>query len=151
MTHVLFFGSVIVLAYLFAKVEIEIEGGAGWAANLPTWRLQNRWTDLVYGGRPLTGYHLWVQSFVLAFMHMPYAVGLPWSWANEGKIVAFMVLFWIAEDFLWFVVNPAFGIRKFRYEHIWWHQKSWWGIAPREYFVAGTLAIALYVWAISRP
>lgn len=145
MEHVVFFATLALTAFLFAKVEIEIEGGAGWAANLPTWRIQNRLTELFYGGRPLTGYHLYVQLFVLVLVHLPFAVGLPPSWRAEALIASFMILFWILEDFLWFVVNPAFGIRKFTAEAIWWHRKAWWLIAPREYFLMGGLAVGLYL------
>jgi hypothetical protein len=37
----LLFGWIALLAFFFAKVEIEIEGPAGWAAKLPTWRVEN--------------------------------------------------------------------------------------------------------------
>lgn len=30
-----------VLGLFFAMVEIQIEGAAGWAASLPTWRIEN--------------------------------------------------------------------------------------------------------------
>ncbi len=150
MEDALFFGPLVVLAFLFAKVEIEIEGGDGWAAKLPTWRIQNRLTELFYGGRPLTGYHLWVQLFVLVFCHVPYAYGVPRTLRNEALVVSFMILFWIVEDFLWFVVNPRFGIRKFKAREIWWHEKAWWLIAPREYFLMGGLAVFLYFWGRSR-
>jgi hypothetical protein len=147
--HALWFGAVGALAFLFAKVEIEIEGGDGWAAKLPTWRLQNKLTDIFYGGRPLTGYHLWVQLFVLVFCHVPFAFGLPFTARSEALVIAFMILFWIVEDFLWFVVNPRFGIRKFKATEIWWHRKSWWVVAPREYFVMGAVAVALYLYGRS--
>lgn len=149
MDHALWVGALLVLSFLFAKVEIEIEGGDGWAEKLPTWRVQNRLTDLLYGGRPLTGYHLWVQLFVLVFCHVPFAFGLPITLKNEALVVAFMILFWILEDFLWFVVNPKFGIRKFKASEIWWHRKAWWLVAPREYFVMGALSVFLYLWGRS--
>ncbi len=149
MDHALWGGALLALAFLFAKVEIEIEGGDGWAAKLPTWKVQNRLTDLLYGGRPLTGYHLWVQLFVLVFCHVPFAFGLPFAWRNEALVVSFMILFWILEDFLWFVVNPRFGIRKFQAKEIWWHEKAWWLVAPREYFVMGAVAVLLYLWGRS--
>jgi hypothetical protein len=34
---------VAVLALCFAQVEIQIEGTAGWAADLPTWRIEQHW------------------------------------------------------------------------------------------------------------
>src|SRR4051812_25510323 len=112
MDHASFAVAVLVTAFLFAKVEVHIEGDSGWAEKLPTWRIKNRLTDLFYGGRPLTGYHLWVQLFVLAMVHVPFAVGLAWSPRAEALVVSFMILFWIVEDFLWFVVNPAYGLRR---------------------------------------
>jgi hypothetical protein len=146
LAHAIFFTMLAVLAFLFAKVEIHVEGADGWAGKLPTWRVQNRITELLYGGRPLTGYHLYVQLFVLVFCHVPYAIGLPFTWRVEALVASFMILFWILEDFLWFVVNPHFGIARFRAEHIWWHKKAWWLIAPREYFLMGAVAVALYAW-----
>ena len=56
MTTILFFSFLFVLAALFALAEIQIEGPQGWAANLPTWRVKNRWTRLLYGAnRPVRG------------------------------------------------------------------------------------------------
>ena len=40
---VLLIGMTSVLAYAFANVEIQIEGSAGWAINLPTWRIEKHW------------------------------------------------------------------------------------------------------------
>jgi hypothetical protein len=144
--HALFFGAVVLAAFLFAKVEVHIEGANGWAANLPTWRVQNRLTELLYGGRPLTGYHLYVQLFVLVFVHVPFAIGTAWSWRAEALVIAFMILFWIVEDFLWFVVNPAFGLRKFNPESVWWHKRAWWVLAPREYYFMSAVAGLLYAF-----
>jgi hypothetical protein len=129
-----------VTAAVFATLEIQIEGPNGWAANLPTWRLDNRWTRLFYGARPLTGYHLWMQVFVLLMIHVPLALQPSiWSWGLELRVASFYPLFFIVEDFLWFVINPAFGLARFRREHIWWHAPSWWWIMPRDYWVFGLL------------
>jgi hypothetical protein len=149
MEHALFFGTLLLASFLFAKVEIQIEGGDGWAAKLPTWRLENRLTQILYGGRPLTGYHLYVQLFVLVFCHFPFALGLPLTARSEALVLAFMILFWIIEDFLWFVVNPRFGIRNFKASAIWWHRKAWFLIAPREYFYMGAIAVAFYLYGRS--
>ena len=35
--------TVLVLALLLANEEVQIEGGTGWAANLPTWRIEGGW------------------------------------------------------------------------------------------------------------
>ncbi|HEX6938272.1 MAG TPA: hypothetical protein VF158_02590 [Longimicrobiales bacterium] len=146
--HAVFFASVFGAAAVFARLEIEIEGSAGWASALPTWRLENRWTRLLLGGRPLTGYHLCVHLFLLLVGHLPYALALvrP-SLAVEARIASFLILFWVLEDFLWFVANPAFGIRRFRRENIPWHAPGWWWIMPREYWILTPLGLALYVWS----
>lgn len=128
-------GFVIVLAFFFAKVEIHIEGDAGWAANLPTWRVEEHWLlNLFWGGRAMTGYHAWVMSFIVLLFHFPVFLMWQWSWQLEARILASLMVFWIVEDFLWFVLNPAFGFTRFKPRHISWH-KHWLCGAPVDYWV----------------
>jgi hypothetical protein len=144
-SHLIFALYVLAAAFVFARVEIEIEGPNGWAANLPTWRISNTWTKIFYGARPLTGYHFWMQVFVFLMAHSPFALQFqPWSWGRELQVIGFVILFFIAEDFLWFVLNPAYGIRRFRREHIWWHAPTWWWIMPRDYWVFTLIGIMVY-------
>lgn len=146
MHHVIFLAYLFAAAFVFARLEIQIEGPHGWAANLPTWRINNRWTKIFYGSRPLTGYHLWMQIFVLLLVHCPFTLGfVDWSWRPELRVIGFTILFFIVEDFLWFVLNPAYGLRRFRKQHIWWHAPTWWWIMPRDYWVFGLLGVGLYV------
>jgi hypothetical protein len=77
---------VIVLAGFFAMVEIQIEGGQGWAAGLPTWRIEQHWLlDLFWGGRPMTGYHAWIFSFMFLAFHLPLAMLGRFSWRLEAR------------------------------------------------------------------
>ena len=132
-------------ATAFALAEIQIEGPNGWAANLPTWRVENRWTRLLYSSKPLTGYHLYTQLFILLAAHLPFGLGfVPATWSAEARILSFFMLFWVLEDFLWFVLNPAFGLKRFRAEHIWWHAPTWWWIMPRDYWIFTPVALFLY-------
>ena len=143
--HVIFAMFLFATSYVFARLEIEIEGPDGWAAKLPTWRICNKWTNLFYGGRPLTGYHLWVQVFVLLLVHCPFALGfVPWNWSGELRVIGYLILFFLVEDFLWFVLNPAYGLKKFRAQHIWWHAPHWWWIMPRDYWVFGVIGVGAY-------
>jgi hypothetical protein len=145
MTTILFFSFLFVLAALFALAEIQIEGPQGWAANLPTWRVKNRWTRLLYGAKPLTGYHLYLQLFLLVAVHLPFGMGLtPFTWRGEASALSFFILFWVLEDFLWFVFNPAFGLRRFKPEHIWWHAPGWIWIMPRDYWIFLPVGLFLY-------
>lgn len=134
-------GMTLLLAAAWAKLEIEIEGRDGWAASLPTWRIDaHPLLDIFWGGRPMTGYHVWAFLTVLGFYHLPFAWGLAWSLAGELRVLAFYAIFWIVEDYLWFAWNPAFGLGRFRREFIWWH-KRWFLGAPVDYWIFGSAAI----------
>jgi hypothetical protein len=149
MVHIVFFSSLLAIASLFALLEIQIEGPHGWAATLPTWRIDNRWTRAFYSAKPLTGYHLYTLLFSLAVVHLPFGLGLtPLTWHAEARVLAFFVFFWILEDFLWFVLNPAFGLKRFRPEHIWWHAPNWWWLMPRDYWIFTPVGVLLYAWSV---
>jgi hypothetical protein len=135
---------VVLLGFFFAKVEIQIEGQRGWAEGLPTWRVDRHpLLDIFWGGRPLTGYHAWVFSFMALVFHLTFFMTGGFGWKQEARILGCLMLFWIIEDFLWFVMNPAYGIRKFRPGQVWWHKKWMLGV-PTDY-VTFTLAGALLV------
>lgn len=142
-----FLAGVVVLAFCFAKVEIHIEGGDGWAANLPTWRIEKHWLlDVFFGGRPLTGYHAWALPFIMLMFHFPAAFIGTWSWIYEARALAGCFLFWIIEDFLWFVLNPAWGIRRFNRREVRWH-KHWLLGVPTDYITFGVIAVVLLWWS----
>lgn len=135
--------AVLALALLLANVEVQIEGSAGWAGNLPTWRIEDCWLlDLFWGGRPITGYHVYIFSFVALFFHFPFAFCWRWSWRAEARALASIALFWVAEDFLWFLLNPAFGWTRFAPSFVLWHH-HWFLGAPTDYWL-GLLACALF-------
>lgn len=137
-------GIVIVLAYFFAKVEIHVEGDAGWAANLPTWRIESHWLlDVLWGGRAMTGYHAWVFPFIAICFHAPVFFTAEWSLQMEARILASIALFWIAEDFLWFIINPAFGWTRFHPRYVPWH-KHWACGAPVDYWIFLCISAALF-------
>lgn len=132
---------VVSLALLFALAEIQIEGAAGWAAALPTWRIEHHWLlDWFWGGRALTGYHVWVFSFMALAFHLPIVVFGRWSWAIELRILGSLALFWVLEDMLWFLLNPAFGAERFGPATVPWH-KAWLGPLPTDYWVFGAFGL----------
>jgi hypothetical protein len=140
--------TLVLCATAFALAEVQIEGPNGWAANLPTWRIENRWTRLLYSSKPLTGYHLYTQLFTLSAVHLSFGLGLvSITWNAEARVLSFFILFWVLEDFLWFVLNPAFGLKRFRPKHIWWHAPTWWWIMPRDYWIFTPIAVLLYVFS----
>jgi hypothetical protein len=67
------------MAVVLAKMEIQIEGVDGFAAKLPTWKIENKWTKLFYSGRPLIGYHLYLMLFEFLMVHLPFILFFTWS------------------------------------------------------------------------
>lgn len=151
MLDFLYFVGLLIAAGLFALMEIQIEGPHGWAAQLPTWRVRNAWLNRLFPGRPLTGYHLYILLFIAVVAHLPFAFGLPWTWQFELRAVAFFLLFWVVEDFLWFAFNPHYGLARFRPQFIEWHRHAWWWIAPRDYWIATCVGVVLYVLSRQHP
>ncbi|MET3108437.1 hypothetical protein AAKU67_002985 [Oxalobacteraceae bacterium GrIS 2.11] len=137
---------VFLLSFFFAKVEIQIEGAEGWAVNLPTWRIeQHLLLTLFWGGRAMTGYHAWMFTFIALIFHLPLFMMGSLSWHLEARVISCIMLFWVIEDFLWFVMNPAFGLSRFKPENVTWHP-NWVLGAPVEYWgaSAGGLAMMAY-------
>jgi len=143
--HIFFLVLLLASSAVFAMLEIQIEGPEGWAKHLPTWRIDNRITRILFDSKPMTGYHFYALLFLFCIGHLPYAVAaLSYSWAVELRILAFMCFFWVVEDFFWFLLNPAYGLTKFRAEHIWWHRPAWRWIMPRGYWIGLVAGCILY-------
>ncbi len=138
------------LGLFFAMTEIQIEGAHGWAASLPTWRIEKHWLlDIFWGGRAMTGYHAWVFPFMFLAFHLPLAVNGTVSWRLEARCIGSLMLFWIVEDFLWFVLNPAYGLAKFNPQSIPWH-RHWLIGVPVDYLVFTLVGGLLLVWSFGR-
>ena len=147
----------VVLAWL----EIEIEGAHGWAANLPTWRRQPRWASetsvffrllravlkLMSGGNELTGYHLAMISFVFLSLMLPVLM-VP-SLLLFIRCLGFFLLTCVTWDFLWFVMNPAFGVKRFNRREIKWHPK-WIGPVPSAYPFGYLIGGALVAFSLGQ-
>jgi hypothetical protein len=131
----------ILMALVLALWEIQIEGKDGWAAELPCWRIETGWLIRLSGGRPITGYHLFMTVFLIAMVHLPLFF-VSWSWRLESLLLGFYVGMVLIEDFFWFVLNPHYGIKSFRKGKIWWH-RQWWGPVPALYWFLLIIVIVL--------
>jgi hypothetical protein len=125
-----------------ALVEVHIEGPHGWAAKLPTWRLDKPWIRNLTNGKPITGYHVYINFVILAFIHFP-LVWSEWTLVGELRVLSQYFLIAVYWDFLWFVANPHFGLRRFKSSNIWWHRKWLFGM-PMDYLVGTVLSAALW-------
>jgi len=133
------------LAAILALLEIQIEGGNGWAKNLPTWRIKDTWLNKISGRVELTGYHTFLSLFILAFLHLPFVFFGNWDWLLELRILGSFLLITATEDFLWFVFNPHFSLARFFQRDVPWH-KFWIGPFPMFYYtnlIIGSLLIYL--------
>jgi hypothetical protein len=143
-------GWTLLLAALFSQIEIQIEGPHGWAANLPTWRIEEHWMlDIFWGGRPMTGYHATMFSFIALVFHFPAFFARHWTRREESRVVGCIIVFWIVEDFLWFATSPWFGLAKFAPEFIPWH-KHWFWFAPMDYWMFSGVAVGLLAYSMKR-
>ncbi|MBC3869787.1 hypothetical protein [Undibacterium oligocarboniphilum] len=139
---------VCLLAILFAQVEIQIEGPAGWGSNLPTWRIEKHWLlDIFWGGRAMTGYHAWVFPFIALFFHFPLVLLQTWSLRLQARIIACLIVFWIVEDSMWFVMNPAYGISRLQPALVPWHH-HWLAGVPVDYWLGSIAALWLLRYSL---
>lgn len=127
------------LAPLWALYEIQIEGKYGWAKKLPCWRKDNKWTKLLLGGRELTGYHFYMILILGLIFHLPLCF-VSWSLELEFFLLGVLFATLLEEDFLWFLLNSKYGLRKFNKANVDWHR--WWGPLPDSYWY-GPIVIAI--------
>ncbi len=128
------------LAILLALLEIEIEGAHGWAEKLPTWRWGPPWYLRLTNGKAMTGYHACLLSLILLFLHGPLLEGF--TWEREARVLSVFFQLAVVWDFLWFVLNPAYGTPRFKPGQVAWF-RSWIGPAPADYYGGLLLSLAL--------
>ena len=107
-------------AAVYAAIEIEMEGKHGWAANLPT-------AKKVLGD--FTLYHLYMMLFVaitIGAIFIPRMACSATPWQASIRFLFYLLLWFLVEDFLWFVLNPYFTLKRYSKDNISWH-KRWIG------------------------
>jgi hypothetical protein len=134
-------------AFGLAGIEIEIEGGYGWAERLPTWfrkrGLVGSAYGLVMGRRPLTGYHVYAFAIPMLVLHLPFVAGVGWTVAGELRTIATYFVLAVVWDYLWFVLNPAYTVRGFARGRVWWFEVPWIWRFPLDYYVGVALSVGL--------
>ena len=132
----------VVIAFLWALYEIQIEGKSGWAGKLPTWKYKNP-VKFILNWPYIDGYHVYL--FLISFLvfHVQYFIGYSFDLDNEIQILIYYLTFLILEDFFWFVFNRHWGIIKFFKNEIPWHAGKFLFL-PKNYWVAFVLIGFLY-------
>jgi hypothetical protein len=136
------------LAVLFAVFEVEAEGKYGWGEKFPTWYRTRGFVAKLYGtitSKPLTGYHAALFFVPILIFFWPMVSTSTLSWA--GTLSAFSDYFaWVVLwDFCWFILNPYYGIKRFRRKYVWWFSKEPWiaGRVPLGYINAWVMSLFL--------
>lgn len=117
-------------ALLWSRLEIEVEGDAGWAANLPTSRV---------GVGIFTWYHAYMNTLVVG------TLGAYQNWDLVSTVHA-AASFFLVEDTAWFLLNPYYGVQKYRRSQVWWHSGQPWvlGVPLHNFALAGVMALAAW-------
>jgi hypothetical protein len=127
---------IIILAICHALEELEIEGRTkhGWARCLPTKRFNNKIINILLC-KELTAYHIFILLMLLIIFHGCYLF-IHFNLKIECIIIGLLLYYIIFEDFLWFLLNPCYGIKGFKKGYISWHKRFfcflpvsyWWGM-----------------------
>jgi len=125
---------IILLAFIHAKVELMTEGKGGWGLRFPCWKINNHIINILIG-KELTGYHFYMGIMFLLLFHSP-LLFIKWTLKSEFIILGSYFLYWILEDFFWFLQSPHYGLRNFKRGRIYWHKRwflglpytYWWSI-----------------------
>jgi hypothetical protein len=86
------------------------------------------------GQRPLTGYHVFAFTIPLVIVHIPFGFGLDWSLAAELSQLAIFFALAVIWDYLWFVNNPAYTVKRFKRGNVWWFEVPWIWRFPLDYY-----------------
>jgi len=121
----------IIMAIIYSLLEIQVEGRDGWCRNLPTFRI-NVFFRKILGGKPLTGYHLYLLIFMSIVFHGLF-LGEIYSYKISCRAFGLMSYFFVLEDGLWFIFNPHYSIIRFNKKNVDWHKRWVWGI-PLTYY-----------------
>jgi hypothetical protein len=134
----------LISSILLSLLEIQIEGKNGWAEKLPTWRINLKIFNILPGlQKPLTGYHVYFFGSIFFIMHIPFLF-MRWDIYTEIILISAYMLITRWEDFLWFVFNPNYGLKKFHKEHISWHP-DWFGPIPTQYIYSFIIWVILFM------
>jgi hypothetical protein len=98
---------------------------------------------LAMGRRPLTGYHVYAFTIPMLVLHLPFVAGVDWTLARELLAIATYFALAVVWDYPWFVLNPAYTVRRFERGKVWWFEVPWIWRFPLDYYVGVGLSVLL--------
>lgn len=94
--------------------EAYVEGKYPWAGRQVGWKI--KMTKHI----SLTAYHFWVYIMFIFFLGLPFLIE-GWDTKLFGIILSATCLGLIVEDFLWFIINPFYSLKKFNPKDVYWY------------------------------
>lgn len=130
----------IILAFVSTSFwEAYIEGKHPWASR------QIGWSRKISNHITLTAYHFWLLITFIFLLTLPVVV-TGWNAKLFGIILSAACIGIIVEDFLWFVINPYYSLKKFNSNDAPWY--PWVNLGaielPALYLVS--FAISILSW-----
>ena len=107
----------LIFSLLYSLIEIEIEGKYGWMEKAYSVGV------LEAGGKNFTLYHIYM--ILVLILIYAYVTDLKMNSKSIGVFIFHITLFLLLEDFLWFVFNPYYTIKKYN-KNINWHSNQKW-------------------------
>lgn len=124
---------IVILAIFHSLLEIQVEGGkSGWARHLPTFRINNFLIKLIIG-KELTGYHVFMLGMFITIFHGIFLFE-QWTIKTELQVWGWYSIYFVVEDFLWFIFNKHYRLKNFRKGRISWHKRWFLGL-PVSYWI----------------
>ncbi len=131
--------------FLFALLEISIEGIKPWGAGLPSQfgKQQTVWI--------LTQYHVLKDLFILILVITGIFLGttgttgkIYFNWRLLMVLFSFIILIWVGEDFWWNILHPCWNWALYRLTYqTKFIRNCWIGSIPADY-IAGLILIFLF-------
>ena len=125
----------LIFSLLYSLIEIEVEGKYGWMEKAYSVGVVKS------GGKNFTLYHIYmILSLVLIYA---YLTDLKMNIDSIGFFLFHITLFLLLEDFLWFVFNPHYTLKKYKKDEIWWHAEQPWFKGIPLHNIAGSLILLI--------
>jgi len=137
MNTLLIFSWIVLAFIVMAFLEKTIEGPNSWGRKTYGWRyIVSKKLRLT-----LTEYHLFFWIFLILLFSLPLII----NYSNKllGILISAFCIGFIIEDFLYFIVNPYFGIKKFNKKQANWY--PWIGLGKFQIPVSYLIGIIITI------
>ena len=135
----IFFVEILAFSF-FACAQAEVEGKYGGGGK------HAKFFQL--GPVKIRRYHLFTNFIAIPLFILLAMLAAGFSWRLLGVLVSGGFIGGLLLDFVWFVVNPHYGVRKFNSKDAYW--LKWWKFGRFElpYFYVTNPIVAIAVWLL---